>query len=79
MNGVYDFISGNIKFEHGIGEEIPSSRLNSGLEDTTSYQSISTPLTGVGILGVDADTELFPAPGQWQQLDLWPLPTDEPV
>ena len=77
MDAVYNVISRIFKIEHGISQEVPSSSLNGGLEDTATNQSISTPLPSVGVLGMDSNTHLLRAPWCGEQLELWPLPADQ--
>ena len=77
MYGIYDLVTGLVQPYHGVGEEIPSGSLYSGLENTTTDQSVSTPLPSEGVLTVDSNTHLLSAPWCGDQLELWPLPTDQ--
>lgn len=77
MHAIDHFVTGFIKVKHSHGKKVPSGTLYSGLEDTTTNQSISAPLPGVGVLAVDRDAELLRTPRSGQQLELWPLPTDQ--
>ena len=77
MYAVDHFVTGFIKVKHSHGKKVPSGTLYSGLEDTTTDQSISTPLPGVGVLAVDRDPGLLNAPRSGEQLELWPLPTNQ--
>ena len=79
MYGIHQLITHGFETEHSKSQEIPSSSLNSRLEDTTTNQLISTPAPSVGVLTVDGDTVLSRAPWCGDQLELWPLPTDESV
>lgn len=77
MDAVYHAISRIFKIEHGISQEVPSSGLNGGLEDTATNQLVPAPLPSVGVLAVDSDTHLLRTPWCGEQLELWPLPADQ--
>ena len=76
MYGIYDLVTGIVQPYHGVGQEIPSGSLYSGLEDTTADQSVSTPLPSERVLAVNSNTHLLTTPWCGDQLELWPLPTD---
>ena len=77
MHAVDHFKTSFVKVKHSHGKKVPSGTLYSGLEDTATDQSIPSPLPTVGVLAVDRNAELFTPPGCGEQLELWPLPTDQ--
>ena len=77
MDGVYHLIASRFQVEHRVSQEVSGSPLNSTLKNTTTDQWVSGPLPRVGILGMHCNAELFATPWGGEQLDLWPLPTDE--
>ena len=79
MDTVYNLISSFFKIKHGVGKEVPSSSLDSGLEDATADQLVPSPLPAVSILAMNRNAELFGAPWSGDQLELWPLPTNQPT
>ena len=77
MDAVDHLITGFIKVKHSKGKTISSGTLYSGLKDTTTNQSVPAPLPSVSVLAVDGDAQLLTPPWCGEQLELWPLPTDE--
>ena len=77
MDAVYKLIAARFETQHCEGQEVPGGSLYSTLEDTATDQGVSSPLTCVGTLGMHCNAELFRTPWSGEQLDLWPLPTDE--
>ena len=76
MYGIYDLVTGIVQPYHGVGEEIPSGSLHSGLEDTAADQHVPSPLASNRVLTVDSHTPALFTENHWQQLELWSLPTD---
>ena len=77
MDRVDNLITIEFQIQHCVGQEVSSSSLNSRLEDATTNQWVSGPLPSVGVLGMHCNAELFATPWGGEQLDLWPLPTDQ--
>ena len=77
MYAVDHFITGFIKVKHSHGKKVPSGTLYRGLKNTTTNQSVPSPTPSVGVLTVDGDAHLLTTPRSGEQLELWPLPTDE--
>ena len=77
MDRVNNLVAVDFQIHHGVSQEVPSSSLNSRLEDTTSDQLVASPLPSVGVLAMHSNAELFTAPFIFQQLDLWPLPANQ--
>ena len=79
MDAIDYLISIAFQRKHGVSQEVPSSSLNGGLEDATSDERVTTPLPRISILGMHCNAELFAPPWSGEQLELWPLPADEPT
>ena len=77
MDTVNHRVTGLLKVNHSHGKAISSGTLYSGLKDTATNQGVPTPLPGVSVLAVDSDAGLLLSPRSGEQLELWPLPTDE--
>lgn len=77
MNTVYNEITCVFKEHHGVSQEVPSSALNGGLENTAADQSISAPLPGVSVLRVNSNSSFLYTPRSGEQFYLWPLPADQ--
>ena len=77
MDAVDHLVTGLLKVKHSHGKTISRGTLYSGLKDTTTNQSVPTPLPGVGVLTVDSHAQLLTPPWCGEQLELWPLPTDQ--
>ena len=77
MDAVDHIVTGFLKVKHSKGKTISGGTLYSGLKDTTTNQSVPTPLPSVSVLAVDSDAQLLTPPWCGEQLELWPLPTDE--
>jgi hypothetical protein len=79
MNAIDNLVTGFIKINHSYSKTVPSGTLNGTLKDTTTNQSVPTPLASVSVLAVDSDTNLLLTPRSGEQLELWPLPADKPA
>ena len=77
MDTVDHLVTGLLKVKHSHGKTISRGTLYSGLKDTTANQSVPAPLPCICVLGMDGDAELLLTPRSGEQLELWPLPTDE--
>ena len=77
MDAVDHIVTSFLKVKHSKGKTISSGTLYSGLKDTTTNQSVPSPLPSVGTLAVNGDAPLLSTPWCGEQLELWPLPTDE--
>lgn len=76
MDRIDNFVPSPIQVHHGVRQEIPSSTLNSRLEDTASDERVALPLTRISVLGMHCNGELFCPPTSGEQLVLRFLPTD---
>ena len=79
MYGVDHLVTGLLKVKHSHGKTISRGTLYSGLKDTTTNQGVPAPLPCICVLGMDSDAELLTSPWCGEQLELWPLPADEPA
>ena len=77
MDTVDHLVTGLLKVKHSHGKTISRGTLYSGLKDTTTDQGVPTPLPCIGVLTVNSDADLLLPPWCGEQLELWPLPTDE--
>ena len=77
MDGVNNLITRSLELYHSKRQEIASSTLNSRLENTTANQGVSSPLPTVGVLAMNSHPHLLTTPWCGEQLELWPLPTDQ--
>ena len=77
MDTVDHLVTGLLKVKHSHGKTISGGTLHSGLKNTTTNQGVPAPLPRKSVLGVDGDSPLLTTPRSGQQLELWPLPTDE--
>ena len=77
MDTVNHLVTGLLKVKHSHGKKVSRGTLYSGLEDAATNQGVPAPLPRKSVLGVDGDSPLLTTPRSGQQLELWPLPTDE--
>ena len=77
MDTVNYLVTGLLKVKHSHGKKVSCGTLYSGLKDTAANQGVPAPLPRKSVLGVDGDSPLLTTPRSGQQLELWPLPTDE--
>ena len=77
MDTVNHLVTGLLKVKHSHGKKVSRGTLYSGLKDRTTNQSIPSPLPSVSVLAVHSDSELLTPPWGGEQLELWPLPTDQ--
>jgi hypothetical protein len=77
MDRVNNLVAVDFQVHHGVSQEISSGSLYSGLEETTTNQLIPTPLSSERILTMYSDAQFLLAPWCGEQLELWPLPTDQ--
>lgn len=77
MDAVDHLVTGFLKVKHSHGKTISGGTLYSGLKNTTTNQSVPTPLPSVSILAVNSNAQLLTPPWGGEQLELWPLPADK--
>lgn len=77
MDTIDHLVTGFLKVNHSHGKTISSGTLHRGLKNRTTNQGIPTPLPGVSVLTVHSDTQLLSTPRSGEQLELWPLPTNQ--
>ena len=77
MDTVNHLVTGLLKVKHSHGKKVSRGTLYSGLKNTTTNQNVPAPLPSVSVLGVDDNTHFLTTPRSGDQLELWPLPTDE--
>jgi len=70
MDAVDHLVTGLLKVKHSHGKTISSGTLYSGLKNTTTNQSVPSPLPSVSVLAVNSDAELFLSPRSGEQLEL---------
>lgn len=75
MDAVNNLVTSFLQVQHSVSQEVPGSTLDSGLENTTSDQLVSSPLPSEGVLAMDSKSHPIP-PHCFTQLELWPLPAD---
>jgi hypothetical protein len=76
MDGVNNLVAIEFQVQHSVSQEVPSRSLDGRLEDTASDQLVASPLSGVRVLTMHRNAELFGPPWSDDQLELWPLPAN---